>query len=180
MAPVVSEARTLDRFIAPAQEKLWELARNVWWSWDHDCVSLFRDLNPGALARAESESDRAAERDAAGRDRAPRHGAGAAQPHQLRLPAPAGVSERRPHLGREPCRRAAAAAGGLFLRRVRPARVAADLLRRPGRAGRRPHQERIGPGYSAGRRRPLLRAGLFFAAARRNRLAARGVSGKPT
>ena len=46
VAPVVSEARTLDRFIAPAQEKLWELARNVWWCWDPECVSLFRDLNP--------------------------------------------------------------------------------------------------------------------------------------
>ena len=46
LGPIVSEARTLDRFIAPAQEKLWALARNVWWSWDHDCVSLFRDLNP--------------------------------------------------------------------------------------------------------------------------------------
>ena len=46
VAPVVSEARTLDRFIAPAQEKLWELARNIWWCWDNECVSLFRDLNP--------------------------------------------------------------------------------------------------------------------------------------
>jgi starch phosphorylase len=46
VAPVVSEARTLDRFIAPVQERLWSLARNLWWSWDHDCVSLFRDLNP--------------------------------------------------------------------------------------------------------------------------------------
>ncbi len=46
VAPVVSEARTLDRFIAPAQERLWSLARNLWWSWDHDCVSLFRDLSP--------------------------------------------------------------------------------------------------------------------------------------
>ena len=46
VAPVVSEARTLDRFIAPAQEKLWALARNVWWSWDQDCVSVFRDLSP--------------------------------------------------------------------------------------------------------------------------------------
>jgi starch phosphorylase len=46
VAPVVSEARTLDRFIAPAQERLWALARNVWWSWDHDCISLFRDLDP--------------------------------------------------------------------------------------------------------------------------------------
>ncbi|MGO8759881.1 MAG: alpha-glucan family phosphorylase [Terracidiphilus sp.] len=46
VAPVVSEARTLDRFIGPAQQKLWALARNVWWSWDQDCVSLFRELNP--------------------------------------------------------------------------------------------------------------------------------------
>jgi len=46
VAPVVSEARTLDRFIAPAQERLWALARNVCWSWDQDCVSLFRDLSP--------------------------------------------------------------------------------------------------------------------------------------
>src|SRR5271154_1293787 len=46
VAPVVREARTLDRFIAPAQERLWALARNLWWSWDHDAVSLFRDLDP--------------------------------------------------------------------------------------------------------------------------------------
>ncbi len=46
VAPVVSEARTLDRFIAPAQERLWSLARNVWWSWDHDSTSLFHDLDP--------------------------------------------------------------------------------------------------------------------------------------
>src|SRR5277367_6368933 len=46
VAPVVSEARTLDRFIAPAQERLWALARNVWWCWDHDASSLFRDLDP--------------------------------------------------------------------------------------------------------------------------------------
>jgi starch phosphorylase len=46
VAPVVSEARTLDRFIAPAQERLWALARNLWWSWDHDSASLFLDLDP--------------------------------------------------------------------------------------------------------------------------------------
>ena len=46
VAPVVCEARTLDRFIAPAQERLWSLARNLWWSWDHDSISLFRDLDP--------------------------------------------------------------------------------------------------------------------------------------
>src|SRR5579871_301730 len=46
VAPVVSEARTLDRFVAPIQEKLWSLARNLWWSWDHDSASLFLDLDP--------------------------------------------------------------------------------------------------------------------------------------
>jgi len=46
VAPVVSEARTLDRFIAPVQERLWSLARNLWWTWDHDTTDLFLDLDP--------------------------------------------------------------------------------------------------------------------------------------
>src|ERR1700722_12607816 len=46
VAPIVSEARTLARFIAPVQEKLWSLARNLWWSWDNDSGSLFLDLDP--------------------------------------------------------------------------------------------------------------------------------------
>src|SRR5215472_6687824 len=46
VAPVVSEARTLDRFIAPVQERLWALARNLWWSWDTDSTNLFLDLAP--------------------------------------------------------------------------------------------------------------------------------------
>jgi len=46
VAPVVSEARTLDRFIAPIQERLWSIARNLWWCWDQDSSSLFRDIDP--------------------------------------------------------------------------------------------------------------------------------------
>ena len=46
LAPVVSEARTLARFIAPVQERLWSLARNLWWSWDQDSVDIFLDLDP--------------------------------------------------------------------------------------------------------------------------------------
>src|SRR5215470_2889953 len=46
VAPVVSEARTLDRFIAPTRERLWSLARNLWWSWDQDSTSLLFDLDP--------------------------------------------------------------------------------------------------------------------------------------
>src|SRR5262245_17057716 len=44
VAHVVSEARTLDRFIGPTRERLWALARNLWWSWDHDSTGLFLDL----------------------------------------------------------------------------------------------------------------------------------------
>jgi glycogen phosphorylase len=46
VAPVVSEARTLDRFIAPIQERMWSLARNLWWTWDQDSSQLFREMDP--------------------------------------------------------------------------------------------------------------------------------------
>src|SRR6201996_2593567 len=46
VAPIVTQARLLDRFVAPVQERLWSLARNLWWSWDHNCISIFRDLDP--------------------------------------------------------------------------------------------------------------------------------------
>ena len=46
VAPIVSEARTLDRFIAPIQERLWSLARNLWWSWDYESTNIFLDLDP--------------------------------------------------------------------------------------------------------------------------------------
>jgi starch phosphorylase len=46
LAPLIGEARVIHRFIAPAQEKLWALARNLWWSWDQDACSLFQDLDP--------------------------------------------------------------------------------------------------------------------------------------
>jgi starch phosphorylase len=46
LAPIIGEARVVHRFIAPAQEKLWALARNLWWSWDQDSGSLFQDLEP--------------------------------------------------------------------------------------------------------------------------------------
>ena len=50
LAPVIGEARALDRFIAPAQERLWALARNLWWSWDHDSTSLFNAFSPSVGA----------------------------------------------------------------------------------------------------------------------------------
>lgn len=45
VAPVISEARTLESFVVPVQERLWSLARNLWWSWDAESTGLFRDLD---------------------------------------------------------------------------------------------------------------------------------------
>jgi glycogen phosphorylase len=46
LAPIVSEARTVGHFVAPVQQRLGALAQNLWWSWDDDAVSLFRDVDP--------------------------------------------------------------------------------------------------------------------------------------
>ncbi len=46
LAPIVSEARRLKQFVAPAHQKLQALARNLWWSWDDETTGLFRQLDP--------------------------------------------------------------------------------------------------------------------------------------
>jgi starch phosphorylase len=46
LAPIVSEARTIGQFVAPAHRRLSALAQNLWWSWDPDMTSLFRELDP--------------------------------------------------------------------------------------------------------------------------------------
>jgi glycogen phosphorylase len=46
LSPVISEARTVGQFVAPIRQRLSVLARNLWWSWDDESVSLFRDLDP--------------------------------------------------------------------------------------------------------------------------------------
>jgi starch phosphorylase len=46
LASVVSEARTLGQFVAPAHQRLCTVAQNLWWSWDPDTTSLFRELDP--------------------------------------------------------------------------------------------------------------------------------------
>jgi starch phosphorylase len=46
LAPIVSEARTLGQFVAPTHQRLCALAQNLWWSWDNDATSLFRELDP--------------------------------------------------------------------------------------------------------------------------------------
>jgi starch phosphorylase len=46
LAPIVSEARTLGLFVAPSYQRLCMLAQNLWWSWDDEATTLFRDLDP--------------------------------------------------------------------------------------------------------------------------------------
>src|SRR4029078_12036349 len=51
LSHVVSLPRTQRHSVAPTQERLRRLAGNLWWSWDHDTTSLFRDLDPGLWRR---------------------------------------------------------------------------------------------------------------------------------
>jgi starch phosphorylase len=46
LAPIVSQARTLGQFVAPAHDRLRVLARNLWWSWDDETIALFREVDP--------------------------------------------------------------------------------------------------------------------------------------
>jgi len=46
LGPTVRDARTLEQFIAPAQERMWTVARNLWWCWHADVGQLFRELDP--------------------------------------------------------------------------------------------------------------------------------------
>jgi len=46
LAPIVSEARTVGQFVAPVHQRLEELAANLWWSWDPETTTLFRELDP--------------------------------------------------------------------------------------------------------------------------------------
>ena len=64
VAPVVSEARMLDRFIAPLQERLWSLARNLWWSWDSESTNPVPRPGSAALAAGSPQPHLAVERDA--------------------------------------------------------------------------------------------------------------------
>ena len=46
VAPIVGEARAVEQIVAPTHRRLAALAQNLWWSWDDDTTSLFRELDP--------------------------------------------------------------------------------------------------------------------------------------
>ena len=176
VAPVVSQARTLDRFIAPVQERLWSLARNLWWSWDHDSRQLVPRSGSRPLERAESQPDCPARRNVSREDRKPRRRTRVARPDQLRISPPVRVPAGGPDLGRQymPAR--------CVPGRWPTSRPSSDLHESIpiysgglGRACRRPHQERVGSGYSVGRHRIVLWPGILPPAAGCERLAARGI-----
>ncbi|MCY2963195.1 MAG: alpha-glucan family phosphorylase [Planctomycetota bacterium] len=43
----------MEQHVVPAYERLWSLARNLWWCWDADAVSIFRDLDPNRWTEGE-------------------------------------------------------------------------------------------------------------------------------
>ena len=46
LAPIVSEARNMGHFVAPLHQKLAALAQNLWWTWDEESSSIFREIDP--------------------------------------------------------------------------------------------------------------------------------------
>ena len=159
VAPVVSEARTLDRFIAPAQERLWALARNLWWSWDHDSASLFRDLDPVRWRQLNHNPVSLAGGNSAGED-------SEARAAELVLHSRINYAYRRQREYLQADRTWGARHAGVL--RPRPvAYFSAEFGLHEslpvysgglGRARRRSHQERVRSGHSAGRHRTCFTA----------------------
>ena len=166
----------MERFATPFPgriHRLGELATDVWWSWSPDARALFRRLDLGDVAhhRAQPGADAA---DA-------RRRVAAAGGRRRRVPAAVRRGHRRARrdppvrqlVVAQPSRRpTTAAVDRLLLGRVRPAPVAADLRRRPRRAGRRPLQGGQRPRRAAGRHRLHVPAGLLPPARDQRRLAA--------
>ena len=157
----------------PLIEKLRELARNLWWTWQPNVIGLFRELDPALWRKVDHNPVEFLKRIAAEQLERRGLGDGARLADRLRLPPACRVPQEHRLLGLGLRREPSVAAGRLLLGRVRAAREPADLLGRPGRSGGRPPQERQRPGHPADRRRPGLRAGVFPPDARRQRLAAR-------
>ena len=152
---------------ATPYDKCVALADNLWWSWHPEVINLFRDLDPirwrqldhNPIALLEEFTPERLEMRAAELVLYSRINHAYRRLKEYMSDKHTWGATHAGVLGLE--------AGRLFLRRVRHARIAADLLRRPGRALGRPHQERQRAGRAAGGHRPVLRPGLFQAAPRR-------------
>ena len=174
LASIVSEARNVGHFVAPLHQKLrpWRRTCGGGRGTRSRPASSARligcgecDHNPIVLLQENAGQ--------------PTRGTGvpalAARAHQVCLPPHAGVPPVEAHLGSAACERPGGAASRLLLGRIRAARIAADRSRRALASSPVITEERLRPRYSAGRHRALLRPGLFPAAPRCQRLAARGL-----
>ena len=138
----------------PLIDKLRELGRNLWWTWQPNVIGLFRELDPTLWQKVDHNPVEFLKRIPA--EQLERRAA------EMALDSRIDYAFRRlseylkdtDSWGAVHASILRVAAGGLLLGRVRPAREPADLLRRPGRAGRRPPQERQRPGHPADRHRP--------------------------
>ncbi|MBS0263483.1 MAG: DUF3417 domain-containing protein, partial [Planctomycetes bacterium] len=45
LGPLVNTVRAMAQYVSPANDRLWALANNLWWSWDAETISIFRDLD---------------------------------------------------------------------------------------------------------------------------------------
>ena len=172
LAPIVSEARTLEQFIAPAYERIWALARNLWWSWDPEAESCSASSTRCAGAswtttRSRCLSEISMEQLEERSRRLVLHSRINYAYRRLQEYLQSDDTWGATHAGVLRARPVAYFSAEFGLHESVP--IYSGGLGRP---GRRPHQERQRPGRPAGRRRAVLRPGLFPAAPRRRRLAA--------
>ncbi len=165
--------------VPPPLQPLLEMANNLWWVWHPDAAELFRRLdrnlweevyhNPVKLLGIIDQKKLA---DAAADDGylAQLNRVYDAFQDHLKETGWFGKSHADLSGRKNPLH------GRLFLGGVRPARIAADLFRRPGRAGGRSSQERQRDRPAADGRRPALSQRIFPAVSLRRRLAAGSVS----
>ena len=117
-------------------DKLRELARNLWWTWQPNVIALFRELDPALWRKVDHNPVEFLKLSAGRAARAAGRRDGARLANRLRIPPAGRVPAGHRFVGRGPRLDPAAAAGRLLLGRVRAAREPADLFGRPGRAGR--------------------------------------------
>ena len=156
---------------------LLEIARNVWWTWNVEAINLLRRVDPDSwdkhdgnpiavLGSLPADRIRELERDKAFLAHLERVRGDLER--YLAMPAWFESETREP--GQDPDR--------LLLPGVRPARVAAPVLGRPGHPGRRPPEVGLRPGPAPGGRGPGLPVRVLPPVPQPRRLADGGVPGQ--
>ncbi len=141
--------------------RLHELAYNLWWTWNPDAVALYASLDPALWDRVEHSAVRllsevkgeTLERRATDRDFLKRYDAVLAAFDAYMRSEDTWFSQTHPDATHKTI--------AYFSRRVRPPRVAAHLLRWPGRPRRRPLQRGQRPRPALRRRWLSLSPGLL-------------------